>query len=62
LGLKPGDVVQFEEHDGRWIVAPRRSRLADIYGAVTPRSSPENWRAVREKVEAAVAREVVDKG
>ena len=62
LGLKPGDVVQFEEHDGRWIVAPRRSRLADIYGAVTPRSSPENWRAVREEVEAAVAREVVAEG
>jgi AbrB family looped-hinge helix DNA binding protein len=59
LGLKPGDVVQFEEHDGHWFVAPRKSRLAHIYGAVTPRSRPENWRSVREEVEASIAREVV---
>ena len=62
MGLKPGDVVQFEVHDGRWVVAPRRSRLADIYGAIAPRSIPENWRVVREEVEAAVAREVVAEG
>lgn len=62
MGLKPGDIVRFEEHDGRWVVIPRRSRLADIYGAVTPRSRPENWRAVRKEVEAVIAREVVAEG
>ena len=62
LGLEPGDLVQFLELDGRWVVTPRESRLAEIYGAVTPRSHPENWRAVREEVEAAAAREVVAEG
>jgi AbrB family looped-hinge helix DNA binding protein len=62
MGLKPGDVVQFEEHDGHWVVIPRRSRLADVYGAVTPRSRPENWRALREEVEEAIAREIVAEG
>jgi antitoxin PrlF len=62
LGLKPGDVVQFEEHDGSWIVRPRESRLADIYGAVAPRARPENWHEVRKTVEAAIAREVAAEG
>ena len=62
MGLKPGDVVQFEEHDGRWVVAPRLSRLSEIYGAVAPRHRPEDWRAVREEVEAAVAHDVADEG
>ena len=62
MGLKPGDVVQFEARDGQWVVAPRRSRLTDIYGAVTPRSRPENWRVIREEVEAAIARDVEAEG
>jgi antitoxin PrlF len=62
LGLQPGDVVLFEEHEGSWIVRPRESRLASIYGAVTPRAHPENWHEVRDAVDAAVARDVAGEG
>jgi hypothetical protein len=54
--------VQFVERDGQWVVLPRRSQLADIYGAVEPRSRPENWGAVREDVEVAIGRDVAAEG
>jgi hypothetical protein len=37
----------------------RRSQLLAAFGAVTPSSTPEDWRAVREGVEQAIAREAM---
>jgi hypothetical protein len=40
--------------------AARRSRLLAGVGAVTPTGKPENWPAVREEVEQAIAREAME--
>jgi hypothetical protein len=45
-----------DKHKGK--SAP--SRLMKGFGAVTPRQKPEDWRKVREEMEAAMAKEVND--
>jgi hypothetical protein len=51
---------------GKSRMGPRRahtdeSQLLAGFGAVTPRNRPENWAAVREEVEQALARDVVSR-
>lgn len=62
LGLKPRDTVRFEVEGMEVKLKPVRSRLLDGYGAVNPRAKPEDWRAVREEMEQAVAQEVASEG
>jgi AbrB family looped-hinge helix DNA binding protein len=55
LGIKPRDKVRFEVEGD--IVRLRRatSPILAGYGSVKPRRRPEDFRAVREEVEQAIA-------
>lgn len=57
--LKPRDQVVFEREGDKVVVRPATSTLMAGYGAVKPRRRPEDFAAIREAVEQAVAREVV---
>jgi AbrB family looped-hinge helix DNA binding protein len=59
MGLQPRDKVRFEyDPDGGVAVLRRASpALADGYGAVSPRTRPENFKDLRAKFEEAVAKE-----
>lgn len=61
LGLRPGDKVRFETDDGNVKITRATSRLLDGYGAVTPRSRPEDYDALREEFESGVAEEALRK-
>lgn len=62
LGLKPGDKVRFESDDGDIKITRATSRLIDGFGAVTPRSRPEDFDALRAEFESGVAEEALRKG
>ena len=55
LGLKPGDRVRFLTQDGRTVVERAESTLRAGFGAVTPVSRPEDFRARREEFENGIA-------
>jgi antitoxin PrlF len=59
LGLKPKDMVRFELAGDEVKLKPAPSRLLAGYGAATLTQKPENWRKIREDMEAAIAEEVV---
>ncbi len=59
IGLHPKDKVRFEV-DGEVVKIMRASsKLLAGYGAVTPRSKPENFQGTREEFEKGVARDVI---
>ncbi len=59
IGLHPKDKVRFEV-DGEVVKIMRASsKLLAGYGAVTPRSKPENFQGAREEFEKGVARDVI---
>ena len=62
LGLKPRDTVRFELDGTELKLRPVRSRLIEGYGAVAPLAHPEDWRAIRDEMEHAVAQEVAAEG
>ncbi len=51
LKIKPKDRVAFELVDGEGRLRPVQSRLLAGYGAVTPRTRPEDFRKMRQEVE-----------
>ncbi|HZU13397.1 MAG TPA: AbrB/MazE/SpoVT family DNA-binding domain-containing protein [Chloroflexota bacterium] len=57
LGLKPRDRVRVEYDAERGVATlrPAPSRIADIYGAVTPRQRPEDFTARRAEFEDGIA-------
>jgi AbrB family looped-hinge helix DNA binding protein len=59
LGLNPRDIVRFELAGDVVTLKPAPSRLLAGYGAATPTQKPEDWRQIREDMEAAMAEEVV---
>jgi antitoxin PrlF len=59
LGLKPKDLVRFELEGDAVKLKPAPSQLLAGFGAATPRQKPENYRKIREDMEAAMAEEVV---
>jgi antitoxin PrlF len=59
LGLKPKDMVRFEVEGDAVKLKPAPSRLLAGFGAATPTQKPEDWRKIREDMEAAIAEEVV---
>jgi AbrB family looped-hinge helix DNA binding protein len=59
LGLKPKDMVRFELAGDEVKLKPAPSRLLAGFGAATPTQKPEDWRQIREDMEAAMAEEVV---
>src|ERR687895_2133279 len=58
LGLKPKDLVRFELAGDAVKLKPAPSRLLAGFGAATPTQKPEDWRKIREDMEAAMAEEV----
>lgn len=62
LGIKPRDTVRFEIHDGSVLLRPTTSKIDALFGAVEPRSRPEDFQAIREEVEQRIADEVVAEG
>ena len=62
LGLKPKDRVRFEIDGDEVTIKAAHSELLAGYGAVTPRTKPEDWRLVREEVEQAIAEEAAAEG
>jgi AbrB family looped-hinge helix DNA binding protein len=59
LGIKPYDRVAFRVAEGHVELLPTRITLEAAYGAVHPRSRPENWKAARRRArEERVARTV----
>jgi bifunctional DNA-binding transcriptional regulator/antitoxin component of YhaV-PrlF toxin-antitoxin module len=60
LGLKPGDLVEFAVKDGTVVMSRSQSKLAALYGAVTPHNRPGDFHAIREFVERAIAEEVME--
>jgi AbrB family looped-hinge helix DNA binding protein len=59
LGLKPKDIVRFELAGDEVKLKPAPSRLLAGFGAAQATQKPENWRQIREDMEAAMAEEVV---
>jgi antitoxin PrlF len=59
LGLKPKDAVRFELEGDAVKLKPAPSRLLAGFGAATPTQKPEDWKKIREDMEAATAEEVV---
>jgi AbrB family looped-hinge helix DNA binding protein len=59
LGLKPRDRVRFEMKDDLVTLSPVPSKVLHHFGTVTPRTRPEDWRAVRDEVEEMMAADVV---
>lgn len=49
LGVKPYDRVTFRVTEGRVELLPAHITLEAAYGAVKPRSRPENWKALRRQ-------------
>ncbi|HEX5504580.1 MAG TPA: AbrB/MazE/SpoVT family DNA-binding domain-containing protein [Thermomicrobiales bacterium] len=62
LGLKPRDRVRFEVVDGAVLLRRAHSAILEGYGAVAPTQRPEDWAAVREAVEEAIADEARREG
>jgi antitoxin PrlF len=62
LSLETGDRVEFMVEGDTVRIRPARSRLLDGYGAVTPRSRPEDFRLIRREVEEAIAEEALKRG
>jgi antitoxin PrlF len=60
MGLKPRDRVRFVIEDGRVVLWRAESAILAGYGSAAPRHRPEDWRAVRQEVEQAIARDVAD--
>jgi len=60
LGLAAGDLISFEIVDGRVVITRSASRLATIFGAVQPSNRPEDFKAIREHVQRAIAEEIVE--
>ena len=58
LDLKPKDKVVFEFVHGEVHLKPVRSRLLAGYGAVKPKTKPEDYRKMRQEVEEEWAEEV----
>ncbi len=58
LGLKPRDKVVFEIRDNEVTIRPAPSDLAAGFGAVTPKSRPEDFRLMRKEVGEWLAEEV----
>ena len=62
LGLKPRDRVRFEFEGDVVTLMPASSRLLAGFGAVTPRSRPEDWQGMKEEFESLVVAEVLNEG
>ncbi len=58
LGLKPRDKIAFEI-DGETARLRKASGILAMYGSVSPRSRPEDFRQLREEFERGVAEEVL---
>ncbi len=61
LGVKPHDRVTFRVSEGRVELLPTRMTLESAYGAVKPRSRPENWKAVRRQAREERAQQAAGK-
>lgn len=62
LGLRPRDRVEFAVVGDNVVIRPARTRLLDGYGAVAPRTRPEDFRAAREAFERGVGDEAAQTG
>ena len=51
LKIEPKDKIAFELTDGEVRLRPMRSRLTAGYGAVKPKTKPEDFRGMRREVE-----------
>ena len=60
LKIKPRDKVSFELVDGEVRLRPALSPVEASYGAVRPKSRPEDFRKIRREVEEEVAEEVTE--
>lgn len=61
LELEEGSEIEFHVTDEGISVQRARSFL-DLYGSVTPRNRPEDWKRVREETMRAVGRSVAREG
>lgn len=57
IGLRPRDRVRFEVEGNVVRIRRAESKLLAGFGAVPPRKKPEDYKAVREKVEQSIAEE-----
>lgn len=48
LGVKPHDKVVFRIWQGKVELQPATMTLDDVFGAVTPQQSPENFKELRD--------------
>ena len=51
LNIRPKDKIAFELTDGEVRLRPMRSRLTAGYGAVKPKTKPEDFRGMRRQVQ-----------
>jgi AbrB family looped-hinge helix DNA binding protein len=50
LGIKPRDIVRIVPVEDGVKIERAESKLLKGFGAVTPHTRPEDWRAIREEV------------
>jgi antitoxin PrlF len=61
LGVKPHDRVVFRVADGKVELQPSSTTLESTFGAVTPRSRPEDFKELRDIAIEEHARSVIEK-
>ena len=59
LGIKPRDTVRFEIEGDVVRLSRGTSRIQAGYGSVTPQNRPEDFQTIRERMEQAIAEEVI---
>ncbi len=52
MGIKPKDSVSLEQVDGGIKISPSSARITANHGAVTPKTRPEDFRAMRREIES----------
>jgi antitoxin PrlF len=62
LNLETGDRVEFLVEGGTVRISPARSVVQASFGVVKPLSRPEDFRAIREEIEQAIAEEAMQRG
>ena len=62
LGVGANDLIAYEIVDGKVILRPMRNRLLELGGSIKPKHKPEDFKAIRKSVAAAIGRAAVKRG
>lgn len=56
VGIRESDMLEFEVRKGEVVLRPTGGSFLGRFGSVAPRRRPEDWKRIRSRVAADVAR------